>query len=217
MKRLIGTGCLCILALLLTLSGCGQISPEETQPATQPLRTGDLVCLEISRFSGEFVEDGSDKAVTDVAAILVANETTQFLDLATVTYTVGDRTATFKITGLPAGEKVWVLEQDRMSITQSDVLVFEDCKETYNANAVLETQDVTVTRQGKTLTAVNNTDKTLKNVCVYYKNRLEDGTFLGGITYLVSFGDLAPGGMAQRSSAHLGANSDIVRYGYQAA
>jgi hypothetical protein len=44
---------------------------------------------------------------------------------------------------------------------------------------------------------------------------MEDGTFLGGITYLVSFGDLAPGGMVQRASAHFGITSDIVRYSYQ--
>lgn len=207
--------CLCILMLALMLSACVSAPQEETTAAAQP--TGDLNCLEISRFSGAFVEDGTGEAVVDVAAILVSNDTGKFLDLATVTYTVGDRTATFQITGLPSGERVWVLEKDRMRIAEGDELVYEDCQATYNADAIQTTDDLVVTRQGNTLTVVNKSGTTLKNVCVYYKNRLEDGTFMGGITYLLSFGDLDPGASAQRSAGHLGENSDIVRYSFQTA
>ena len=213
MKQIIRIVSAC-LAVLLMLSGCSEPQqPEETTAPTQIV--GDLICVEISRFSGTFVEDGTDTQVTDVAAILVANETGKFLDLATVTYTVGDQTATFQITGLPAGERAWVLEKNRMTISEGDELVFEDCQTSYNANPVLSTDDLAVTRNGNSLTVENKSGQTLKNVCVYYKNRMDDGTFLGGITYLISFGDMAPGETVQRTAGHFGDRSAIVRYSYQ--
>lgn len=202
-----------MLALILTLTGCAPAQPEQTD-ATQP-PGGELTCLEISRFTGSFVEDGSDEAVTDVAAILVANDTGKYLDLATVTYTVGDQTATFRVTGLPPGGKAWVLEQDRLTLAEDDELVFDECQTSFNESAILTTDDLAVTSQGGTVTVENRTDGTLTNVCIYYKNPLEDGTFLGGITYLMSFGNLPPGDTGQTSAAHFGEDSIIVRYGYQ--
>ena len=64
-----------VLALMLLLSGCsnrgaGDPTTDTTAPGTRP--AGNLICVEISRFSGGFVEDGSDTQVQDVAAILVA-------------------------------------------------------------------------------------------------------------------------------------------------
>lgn len=188
---------------------------ETTIPVVQ--LGGDLLCVEISRFSGKFVEDGSDERVTDVAAILVANNTGKFVDLATVTYRVGGRTATFQITGLPSGERAWVLEKDRMTITETDELVYEDCQITYNSRAITETKDLAVTRQANGLTVENKTGQTMQNVCVYYKNRLEDGAFMGGITYVIDFGDLGAGETAQRVASHFVDRSEIVRYSYQFA
>lgn len=215
MKRALIFRCLCLLMALAALTGCARTQPEETEPTAAQL-SGDLVCLEISRFSGYFVEDpDNEDQVSSVAAILVANETDKFLDLATVTYTVGGKTATFQITGLPSGERVWVLEQDRLSIAEGDELVFEDCVVTYNENAMETTDDLLVQREGYGMTVTNRSGSTLKNVCVYYKNRTQDGAFLGGITYLVSFGDLAPGQSVRRYSYHLDETSHIVRYGYQ--
>ena len=188
--------CAC-LAAVLTLSGC--TSPKE-QDATEPSQESTelsstvkgLVCLEISRFTGGYIEDGTYDRVTDVAAILVANDTEQFLNLATVTYKVGERTATFRVTGLPAGEAAWVLEQNRMTLAPEDKLVLEDCKTAFNANPITATQNLQVTREGNSFTVKNVSDKKLKNVCIYYKNTLEDGVFMGGITFSMNFGDMEP-------------------------
>lgn len=214
----------CILALALALCGCGEApdSPPSTEDATQPTTpkaTGNLICVEISRFNGDFVEDGTDERVQDVAAILVANNTGKFLELATVTYQVGDRTATFLVTGLPSGRRAWVLESNRMSITEGDELVLEECKDTYNPNAMETTDALAVSRQGKSLTVTNVSGKTLNNVVVYYKNTVsaEDTTFLGGITYYIVYGKMEPGDTLTQSKDHFGATSEIVRYSYQEA
>lgn len=211
---------LCALALLLALSGCGTNDPTQpqTEPATEPTQaapTGSLICVEISRFTGGFVEDGTDEQVQDVAAILVANNTGKFLELATVTYKVGDRTATFQITGLPAGRQAWVLESSRMSLTEGDELELEDCQEAYNPNAIETTDALSVSRQGKSLTLTNTSGKTLTNVVVYFKNTLDDGTFMGGITYYMLFGDMEPGASITQSKDHFGNSSEIVRFSYQ--
>ena len=209
-----------MLASLLFLSACNSkdANPSASapiSPAQQPGVTGNLICVEISRFSGYFVEDGKDEKVQNVAAVLVANNTGKYLELATVTYKVGERTATFLVTGLPSGKKVWVLESDRLTLADGDELVLEDCEETYNPNAVLTTQDLAVQRQGNSLTLTNTTDRKLSNVAVYYKNTLEDGTFMGGITYLIAFGDMEPGAAVTKLADHFGENSEIVRYSYQ--
>lgn len=212
--------CLC-LAAMLTLSGCNATrGQKETEPTQAPSEDSisqvrDLMCLEISRFTGGFVEDGTYERVTDVAAILVANDTDQFLELATVTYRVGNRKATFRITGLPAGGMVWVLEQNRLTLAPEDQLVLEDCQASYNPKAITSTSDLQVIRDGNSYTVKNVSGKTLKNVCIYYKNTMDNGYFMGGITFMMTFGDMAPGEQIKRASAHLGDNSRIVRYGYQ--
>ena len=202
-----------LLVLLLLLSGCAPKGPAHSDDDLGP--AGSLNCLEISRFTGGFVEDGSDTQVRDVAAILVVNNTGNFLDLATVTYKVGDRTATFKVTGLPNGKRAWVMESNRLTLGDGDEMVLEDCQETYHPNPVLSTDVLAVSRQGRSLTLTNTSGKKLSNVAVYYKNTLEDGTYLGGISYLISFGDLEPGASVTRSADHFGDNSEIVRYSFQ--
>lgn len=208
-----------LLVLGLLFGGCGNKGPETAaDPASttaQPGATGNLTCVQISRFSGGYVEDGSGDQVRDVAAILVANNTGKFLELATVTYKVGDRTATFQVTGLPAGRQAWVMESDRMVLTDGDELVLEDCKESYNANAMTASGDLQVSRQGNSLTLTNTSGKKLSNVAVYYKNTMEDGTFLGGITYYIAFGDMEPGTSATQIRDHFDSSSEIVRFSYQ--
>ena len=208
------------LAALLTLSGCGAhtrgpATNDPTTPTKPAGTTGNLVCVEISRFSGGFVEDGSHAQVRDVAAILVANNTGKFLEMATVTYQVGDRTATFLVTGLPHGKQAWVLEANRLTLSEGDELELTDCQEVYNPNAVTSTNDLTVQRRGNSLTLTNTSGKKLTNVVVYYKDTLEGGIYMGGITYFISFGDLEPGATVTQTKDHFSDTSEIVRFSYQ--
>jgi hypothetical protein len=107
------------------------------------------------------------------------------------------------------------MESNRLPLTEEDELELEDCQETYNPNAILSTDALAVSRQGKALTLTNTSGRKLSNVVVYYKNTMKDGTYLGGITYYISFGDLDPGASVTQSKDHFGENSEIVRFGYQ--
>lgn len=187
------------------------ITGQKTDKATDQ----DIVCSEFSRFSGQYVEDGRDEPVENVAAMLVTNQSDEFLDLATLTYLIDGKEATFVVTGLLPGSSAWVMEQNRMSIGKDVEFVRKDCvcsfrKQTQFAN------EISLTSSGTNLTATNRTGQTLKNVVVYYKSLHTDGNFLGGITYRVSFGDVASGESVEKVAGHYStAGSQVVRISWQ--
>lgn len=187
--------------------------PPQTEP---PVEDIPLEVKRVARFSGQFVEDGSDALVEHVAAILVTNPSDRFLDLATVTYDIEGKTATFVVTGLPAGRSAWVMEQGAMSIAKDVQTNYLGCVTTYRDGVSATADEITIRSEGNMLTAVNNTDRTLDNVFIYYKTLHSDGNFFGGITYLVDFGTLAPGGSAQSIAGHFQeGKTEIVRIGWQ--
>ena len=177
--------------------------------------SADLYCLQFSRYSGEFVEDGTNEKVSNVAAALIENRSGEYLDLATVTYEVDGKTAKFVVTGLPPGTRAWVLEANRLTVGTNPQFKFLDCTSTFRRDAVLSSESLGLSSVGNTLTMRNNSEYTLDNVCVYYKRINEDGAYLGGITYMLAFDTLKPGESAEKASAHFSEESRIVRYSYQ--
>lgn len=188
--------------------------PAEPQPP-EPVGTDALVCRQYARFSGQYVEDGRDELVENVAAILVTNKSDQFLDLATLTYDIDGQIAVFIVTGLPAGRSAWVMESTRMVIPDDAVFTFAETVTSFRDGVVVDTEEVSLYADANLLTAVNNTDRTLEDVFVYYKTLHTDGNFFGGITYRVDFGTLEPGASAQTLAGHYsGGDTEIVRIGW---
>lgn len=203
-----------VLVLLVSslLVGCRETADPE--PVVKDF--GGLVCMEYSRYTGPFPEDGSGRAVEDVAAIRVHNSSGEFLDYAMVECQVGDQIGKFKITGLPPGGTVWALEQSGMTLAPEDTFQAEECKDYFfRPDAIMSTQDLSTKVDGNTMTVTNQSDKTLKNVCVYYKTVHQDGNYFGGITYMLKFDTLGPGESMEKQSAYFGKDSRIVRYSYQ--
>lgn len=204
--------CFALAALLLT--GCSTEKQQTEEPKVQNF--GGLVCLEYSRYTGPFPEDGTGRSVENVAAMLVRNSSDKFLDFATVECRVGSQIGTFQVTGLPPGGTAWVLEETGMTLTENDEFTAFECDEYFfREEAVVTTDKLSVQVSGNTLTVTNESDRTLENVCVYYKTVHQDGFYFGGITYMLEFGNLAPGAQATKQSSHFGENSRIVRYSFQ--
>lgn len=202
------------MAGLLFLSGCTGSGPGEDGPKVQSF--GGLVCLEYSRYSGPFPEDGSGRTVQDVAAMKVRNSSDRFLDYATVEAQIGDQIGTFQITGLPPGSTVWVLESSGITLTAEDRFLATGCEDYFfRDEAVITTDKLRTETDGSTLKVTNTSKTALKNVCVYYKTVHTDGNYFGGITYMLNMGDLDPGQSASKQSSHLGEDSKIVRYSFQ--
>lgn len=183
----------------------------QVQAAGEP-----ITCDGFARFSGEYVEDGQNAPVENVAAALVTNRSGRFLDLATLTYDIDGQTATFVVTGLPAGRTAWVLEASGMTMSQGAEFTHVDTITAFRDDAVAETDQITIRFDEGVLTATNNTQQTIEDVFVCYKRLHTDGNFLGGIAYRVDFGTLEPGNSAETIAGHyIEGETEIVRVGWR--
>lgn len=196
-------------------TGSNNDSTKQTEPDNEFTNRDALIaCDEYSLFSGQFVEDGKDNLVSNVATILVTNNSDQFLDLATIMYLIDGKTATFVVTGLPAGRSAWVLESSKLTATASSTFTYVDKTTSFRENVSATSDKVTITADGNMLTATNNSDETLEGVFIYYRSVHTDGNFLGGITYLVDFGTLEPGAAVEKMGGHYSEDSEIIRIGW---
>lgn len=190
----------------------GSVQQEQAAPKPdEPQLTYD----QFSLYSGQYVEDGRDELVTNVAAILVTNRSGKFLDLATLTFMIDGREASFRVSGLPAGRSAWVLEASRMTATQSSTFTFVDMVTGFRENVISSTDKLSITCIGNLVTATNKSDIKLEDVFVYYRVLHSDGNYLGGITYVIDFGTLEPGQSVEKLAGHFSAeHARIVRIGW---
>lgn len=183
-----------------------QMPTYETVPPSEDgsveLREGKLSFSSCGRYSGAFVEDGSDRPVENVAAILVTNLTGDYLTYAALQFEINGEAATFVVTGLPAGESAWVLEYNALQIDSGASFVALDSAMQFIPTESWDELEVTF-REGL-LSAKNLTDQTYIDGYVYYKRLHTDGNYLGGITYRSSLGDLAPGDTIEVTAGHAG-------------
>lgn len=188
------------------------LRPEPQQPEKKEL----LVCERTASFNGEFVEDGSNAPVENVAALLVTNTSEQFLNLGQLNYRIDGKEAKFLVRGLPAGESAWVLEASGTTVTADSVFEKGSVTTSFHADALTFVPGLEIASDGTTLQVTNTTEAAMENVTLYYKVRHTDGNYLGGIAYMVSFGTLEPGQSAQSIAGHFKEGwTDIVRISYQ--
>ena len=185
--------------------------PPETEPPTEPPKPKVLVYSRFGRYSGAYVEDGSDAPVEDVAVILVKNPTGEFLEYARMEFDINGQKAVFVLRGLPPGAAAWVLEANRLVIEAGSTFSLVDEVVSFGTPGV-STDNLTLSVDTGTITAMNNTDSNLENVYIYYRQRHTDGNYLGGICYRVSFGTLEPGKPVTATAGHFfPENSKIVK------
>lgn len=213
---MIGGGLILVLLLLLIGIANWDNSEEPGNKLPQVTKKEELACSRFSSYSGEFVEDGSNVPVENVASMLVTNKSDRFLDLATIECVIDGKTATFVVTGLPAGKSAWVLEEHGMVITGPGNYKHVDKTVSYKDGVVSKTDKITLVAEGNMLTAINNTDEKLESVFVYYKTKHTDGNYLGGITYMVTYGDIEPGGKVTKLAGHYDSmTTEVVRVGWK--
>ena len=175
-----------------------------------------LSCDQVGLHTGMYPEDGSDRLVENVAAVLVTNRTERFLELGTLNFEIDGNPATFVVTGLPPGESAWVMEAAAMVVGSDSKFTYQSCGTSFRDDVSAVRDEVSIRVDDGMLTAVNHTGQTLENVAVYYKQRHSDGNYFGGITYLVSFDTLEPGQSVERLGGHYSdENSEIVRISWQ--
>lgn len=189
-------------------------APAESRPEEPSYLSDRNLSLDaLGGYSGNYLEDGTDDLVNNVAAIVVTNHSNQMLQVADITFRVNDtETAEFRITDLPAGMTVLALEQNRRPYSKEDDYSYGQTATGYMDMPTLSEDTFTiVTDTAGKLTLKNKVDRTFDKVYVYYKYVQQGGVYLGGITYRVPFENLKAGGEITETANHFDpANSRVV-------
>ncbi|MBU5337260.1 hypothetical protein [Intestinibacter bartlettii] len=164
----------------------------------------------IGQYSGSFVEDGSDKSVSNVLSIVVTNTSGKDLQYGEIKLKAGSKTATFKLTNVPSGKSVLALETSGMKYSSGTNYTYAEA--TYaQTNMSMNSGKVSVSTEDSKVTIKNISGKDLGTVYVYYKNLDKSGAYLGGITYRVKFDDVKKGDTLTQSTKHFSkSNSKII-------
>ena len=155
-----------------------------TTGSEQTVVSGKLSCSNFGRYSGSFVENGSDRRVENVAVLLLTNRSQEYLDFARLTFTIGDKEAVFEATGIPPGKSAWVMEKNGLAIDQGAVFVCGE--EVTSFRPVPDFSHLKISAEDGRLQITNLSNEPMEDVYIYYKNLHTDGNFLGGITYRVA-------------------------------
>ena len=191
------------VALILSKAGMdgSAASSQPTKPANTPQGKTVLTYSQFGRYSGAYVEDGSDDPVEGVAIILVKNPTPDFLEYARIEFDISGQKAVFVVRGLPPGAAAWVMEANRLTIEPGSVFALADEVTSFGSPGI-SSDGIKLSGDTGVITALNETEANLYNVYIYYRQRHTDGNYLGGICYRVSLGTLEPGKPVTVTAGH---------------
>ena len=200
---------------------------EYTEPATRPTESATLptepqgvdlgsgiVITDYIRYSGPFLEDRTDEAVSDVLAIRVTNTGEEYIQTMDILLSDGETVARFSLSTLFPGDTVIVPELNRMPFADApeftefsteSVALFDGHPGMCTDRIAIQCLDGVMN-----ITNISGEDIT-EDIFVYYKNYI-DGVYCGGITYRLRLtGGLKAGEIRQGSAAHFDReNSRIV-------
>lgn len=171
--------------------GIDENAPAEVRfPCTIP--GYDLVIERIAPYSGQYLEDGSNAEISQVAMLLIRNDGSYPVEFAEIAVTYGETQLLFDVAALPAGERLVVQEKNAAPIPEG---VPNGCSVLVSRRAAMDmsSSEVSVVDNGdNSLTVRNLTDQTIPTVRVFYKYfDQQSGVFVGGIAYTAGITRLA--------------------------
>lgn len=205
-------------------------SPEEVKQETisgfqdvgyaEPADLGNgLQIVRVGTYTGAFVEDGSNRAVTDVMALLVTNTSEHFVEYAEIALAGDTRSALFKLTALPAGQSVLVMESTALAYDGSakfDKTVLQAFSAP-DKDFSLYPEIFSIKAADGVVNLINNSSEDITgNLAIFYKN-VQDGIYLGGITYSRTLSNgVSAGAVAQfMTDSYTVASSELVFIRYE--
>ena len=168
------------------------------------LSDGALRLESVGAYTGDFVEDGTNDAVSDTAALLVTNTSARMLQMAEITFQVNaTEQACFVLTDIPAGATVLALEQNRRAYSAADAYSYGRTAAAYTDAGMPEGDALVLdTATAGQLAVENRSGTDYERLYVYYKYVQADGVYLGGITFRVPFDHLANGARGESVAGH---------------
>lgn len=178
-------------------------------PYTIPGTT--LVIQKVDSYDGIFLEDGSDRSIEGIYALVLKNTGSDAVEYANITLTQQGKTLTFKATALPAGGTMVVQEANAAAYVNTK---FTDCACDIATLDVFEMSEnkVSVTEGEKGGLVVKNlTGETIPCIRIFYKFYMQDAkVYVGGITYTAKVTDLAGGESTVINPSHYLADSSAL-------
>ena len=191
-------------------SGTGLHIELEEQPAIN-LGYG-LEIIDAGRYTGAYMEDGSDELVSDVMMIVVRNSGEDDIQLAQITAVSQEEEYHFTLTNLAAGEQAVVLERDRKLSTGAALIsaVLEN-PVVFPEPMSLQEDVLEISGLDGMLNVKNISDSDITgDIYIYYKYAAQD-VFYGGITFRVCVeGGLGAGELRQLPAGHYSPEGCVI-------
>lgn len=233
---IIALAAVCVVAYLMLAEPAGDANvteptasdtasvPQDTT-ATRPVQIdqvqevgidlGDgMSIVDVGRYTGAYMEDGTDEVVSGVMMIVVTNNGENDIQYANISLPVGDQTAQFTLSTLPVGGTVVLLEQNRMEYTEgsyteaaaSNVALFQTPMSLCEDRLQIQTLDGVVN-------VTNISDSDIEgDIFIYYKNSAVD-VYYGGITYRLRLeGGMKAGEIRQLMASHFSEAGSTIMF-----
>ena len=177
-----------------------QIQPQEQMVIN--LGSG-LELTDSGKYTGLYMEDGSNKVVSNVMMIVVRNNGQQDIQWAAFTAVSGAETYRFQLTNLAAGEQVVLLDLDQKkadgyltSAAMDQIVLFSEPMSLYE-------NTIQISGMNGMLNVKNISDTDIAgDVYIYYKYAAQD-LYYGGVTFRVRVeGGLKAGEIRQVLAQH---------------
>ena len=204
--------------------GIGYV-PSPTRPPAQPAVVLDapeiptisfpytipetnLTVVQISPYSGYFLEDGSGDEIGNVATIVLKNDGGD-LAFAGIGIAQGDRHLAFSGSNIPAGATVIMQEQNRAPYTED---LYYSATGTTTAGGLAASAAISITDNGNnTFTVTNTSGELIGSVAISYKSYLpEEDVYVGGITYTVNLGEIEADSSVTVNSSHYVSGYSVI-------
>lgn len=177
-----------------------------------PLGSG-LVITDIGKYTGMYIEDGSDEPISDIMMIILNNISGKDLQYAEIYVEYPSYTAKFVVSNLPNNGSVVLLEKNKHKAIKGQP-VTADFENLLFFGSSMDTKEEVFEISG------NNGIMNIKNISeeditspieIYYKNS-STSLLYGGITYKATVpGGIKAGEMTQLYSSHFdSSNCKIV-------
>ncbi len=153
-----------------------------------------LVAQKLIAYEGAYLEDGSEEAVTDVAALILENTGTIGIEYAQIILVQGGKELSFDATYIPPKSTILLLEENKQPYSAANVTACR-CRTVIPGVFDRSERAVSIRETGLcTLEVTNLTDQHLGGIRIYYKHHEgANDLYVGGITYSTVIPDLAPG------------------------
>lgn len=180
-------------------------------PDTFTLGQG-LVLTDVTVAAGIYPEDGGNDFLPEMLCITVRNESKRTLQISRVELTVNGEPYLFEFTSLPPGGTLLAYEMNRKHPPQSITTLDAECQFSvfYEEEPDTDSARLSITPVDGGLKVRNQTDEDIEEPFYVYYKSVQNGVYVGGITYRVRVEGLPAGEEASVYAAHATANYTSV-------